>query len=39
MRPKMKAEVRGEIVGKIKEICTSDQKEMLERIVTEKEKK
>ena len=37
--PKMKAEVRGEIVGKIKEICTSDQKEMLERIVTEKEKK
>ena len=37
--PKMKAEVRHEIVGKIKEVCTSDQKKMLDQIVTEKEKK
>jgi len=37
--PKMKAEVRHEIVGKIKEVCTSDQKKMLEQIVSEKEKK
>lgn len=37
--PKAKAEVRHEIVGKIKEVCTSDQKKMLEQIVSEKEKK
>jgi hypothetical protein len=34
-----KAEVRSEIVGKIKEVCNNDQKEMLDRIVAEKEKK
>jgi hypothetical protein len=31
-----KAEVRGEIVGKIKEICTADQKKMLDKVVSEK---
>ena len=36
---KKKAEVRGEIVGKIKEICTADQKKMLDQVVAEKEKK
>jgi hypothetical protein len=34
--PKKKAEVRQEIVGKIKEVCTSDQQKMLDQIVTEK---
>lgn len=34
-----KTEVRREIVGKIKEICTSDQKHMLDQIVTEKGQK
>jgi len=33
---KKKAEVRQEIVGKIKEVCTSDQQKMLEQIVSEK---
>ena len=37
--PKAKAEVRHEIVGKIKEVCTGDQKKMLDQIVSEKEKK
>ena len=36
---KEKAEVRHEIVGKLKEVCTDDQKKMLEKIVSEKEKK
>lgn len=36
---KKKDEVRGEIVGKIKEICSADQKKMLDRVVSEKEKK
>jgi hypothetical protein len=36
---KKKAEVRHEIVGKIKEICTADQKKMLDHVVGEKEKK
>src|SRR5579862_6446923 len=34
-----KAEVRNEIVSKIKEICSSDQKQMLDRLVTENPKK
>jgi hypothetical protein len=33
---KRKAEVRREIVGKLKDVCTSDQKKMLDEIVTEK---
>ena len=33
-----KAEVRSEIVAKIKDVMTSDQKKMLDRIVGEKEK-
>ena len=33
-----KAEVRSEIVSKIKALCTSDQKNMFDRIVGEKEK-
>ena len=33
---KKKAEVRQEIVGKIKEVCTSDQQKMLDQIVAEK---
>jgi hypothetical protein len=37
--PKKKAEVRHEIVVKIKEVCTGDQKKKLEEIVSEKEKK
>lgn len=37
--PRKKAEVRQEIVGKIKEVCTSDQRKMLDEIVTEKDKK
>jgi len=37
--PKKKAEVRHEIVAKIKEVCTDDQKKMLEKVVSEKEKK
>jgi hypothetical protein len=37
--PKKKAEVRHEIVGKIKDVCTADQKKMLEQIVSEKERK
>ena len=37
--PKKKAEVRHEIVGKIKDVCTADQKKMLEQICSEKEKK
>jgi hypothetical protein len=36
---KKKAEVRSEIVSKIKEICTSDQKQMLDQIVAENQKK
>jgi hypothetical protein len=36
---KKKAEVRSEIVGKIKEVCSADQKKKLEEIVHEKEKK
>lgn len=36
---KKKAEVRSEIVGKLKEICTADQKKKLEHVVAEKEKK
>ncbi len=36
---KKKAEVRHEIVGKIKDVCTGDQKKKLEEIVHEKEKK
>ena len=36
---KKKAEVRHEIVVKIKEVCTGDQKKMLDQIVSEKEKK
>ena len=36
---KKKAEVRGEIVGKIKEICSADQKKKLDQVVGEKEKK
>ncbi len=35
---KKKAEVRQEIVGKIKEFCTSDQQNMLDQIVAEKSK-
>jgi hypothetical protein len=34
-----KAEVRSEIVNKIKEVCTSDQKQMLDQIVAENPKK
>ena len=37
--PKAKAQVRHEIVGKIKEVCTADQKKMLDQVVSEKEKK
>ena len=37
--PKKKAEVRHEIVGKIKEVCSPDQKKKLEEIVSDKEKK
>ena len=37
--PKKKAEVRHEIVGKIKDVCTGDQKKKLEEIVHEKDKK
>ncbi|HLY74897.1 MAG TPA: hypothetical protein VKU80_12330 [Planctomycetota bacterium] len=33
-----KAEIRSEIVGKLKEICTSDQKKMLDHVIGEKEK-
>ena len=33
------AEVRHEIVGKIKEVCTGDQKKMLDQVVAETEKK
>jgi hypothetical protein len=33
---KKKAEVRHEIVGKIKEVCTTDQQRMLDQIVSEK---
>ncbi len=36
---KKKAEVRHEIVGKIKDVCTGDQKKKLEEIVHEKDKK
>jgi hypothetical protein len=36
---KKKAEVRHEIVAKIKDVCTDDQKKMLEKVVAEKEKK
>lgn len=36
---KKKAEVRHEIVGKIKEVCKGDQKKKLEEVVAEKEKK
>jgi len=36
---KKKAEVRSEIVGKIKEICSADQKKKLDHVVAEKEKK
>jgi len=36
---KKKAEVRHEIVGKLKEVCTADQKKKLDEIVHEKEKK
>jgi uncharacterized tellurite resistance protein B-like protein len=36
---KKKAEVRTEIVGKLKEICTADQKKKLDHVVAEKEKK
>ena len=32
---KAKAQVRGEIVGKIKEICSADQKKMLDHVVAE----
>jgi hypothetical protein len=34
-----KAEVRGEIVGKIKEVCTADQKKKLDHVVAQHEKK
>ena len=37
--PKKMAEVRHEIVGKLKEVCTDDQKRMLEQIVHGKDKK
>jgi hypothetical protein len=37
--PKKKAEVRHEIVGKIKEVCTDDQKKKLDEIVQEKDRK
>ena len=37
--PKKKAEVRHEIVSKIKEVCSADQKKKLEEIVHEKDKK
>lgn len=33
------AEVRHEIVGKIKEVCTGDQKKMLDQVVAETGKK
>jgi len=33
------AEVRHEIVGKLKDVCTDDQKKMLEKVVHEKDKK
>ena len=33
---KKMAEVRQEIVGKIKEVCTTDQQKMLDQIVSEK---
>jgi hypothetical protein len=36
---KKKAEVRHEIVGKIKDVCDADQKKKLEEIVHEKDKK
>ncbi len=36
---KKKAEVRTEIVGKLKEVCSADQKKKLEEIVHEKERK
>src|SRR5947207_12934514 len=36
---KKKAEVRHEIVGKIKDVCSDDQKKKLEEIVHEKDKK
>ncbi|HVE41316.1 MAG TPA: hypothetical protein VNM14_15595 [Planctomycetota bacterium] len=36
---KKKAEVRHEIVGKIKDVCIGDQKKKLEEIVHEKDKK
>lgn len=36
---KKKAEVRQEIVGRIKDVCTSDQKKMLDQVVSEKDKK
>jgi len=36
---KKAAEVRHEIVGKIKEVCTSDQKLKLDQVVAENEKK
>ena len=36
---KKKADVRHEIVGKIKDVCTADQKKKLEEIVHEKDKK
>ena len=37
--PKKKAEVRHEIVGKLKDVCKGDQKKKLEQIVQEPEKK
>ena len=33
--PKAKSQVRDEIVGKIKEICSADQKKMLDHVVAE----
>ena len=36
---KKKAEVRHEIVGKIKDVCTADQKKQLEQIVKDKDQK
>jgi hypothetical protein len=35
---KRKAEIRQEIVGRIKEVCTSDQQQKLDQIVAEKSK-
>jgi hypothetical protein len=37
--PKKMAEVRHEIVGKLKDVCTADQKKKLEEIVHDKGKK